>query len=201
MRLETIDKSIERIFRQCIIMNELSGDLSFIYKFSLVKLGTSGYSFGITQLDVSNNAYALLAIKEMDFTTEQINALKNKLVSDITVYNTHLLAHRDIVDKYDDIQLKECLDTSLKLLNETHAEIDSIETFMHIADYCNQIGFSRNGRLYCFLQKCAAENKEVSSEMIKDFKFSLKWGRSHPEDVYRRYKNIVNVMKKEVQNV
>lgn len=199
MRIDFISRELKLLFTKCIIANELGGDLSLVYIFSDpdgVRTGKSGWSFGVVQYDINNNASALLALRDMDFTTEEILGLKAQTI-DIKAMNQKLVDHKDIVDSWDMKQLLECLTWSLKLCNEVKTDFTDEAAFLSTADYHNQFGFSRGGRLYTFLK---GHTQPVSSEMIRDFKYTLPWGikqlaKNDPskDDVFRRYSNIIKI--------
>ena len=68
-------------------------------------------------------------------------------------------------------------------------ELDTEKTFIQLVDYHNQFNLSKNGKLHNWLK----ERKFITSKSILDFKLKqTKWGKEHPQDVIRRYNNIVN---------
>jgi hypothetical protein len=178
-----------------LLQNELDGNINAAYRFSDpdgIHSGKSGYSFGLVQFDINNNPSAILALREMNFTTDEIAALKTQTGA-IEPLNAKLRAHADIVNKWDDKQVLECLNVPLVLCKEIGVAYSCDETFLHIADYHNQFYMSRGGKLYTWLKSC--HGKLVTPEMVRDFKLTLAWGQSHPEDVERRYHNIVKIMR------
>lgn len=192
MRLTCISQALRQMFRNIISANEVGGNLSLAYVFSDpdgVRSGKSGWSFGICQYDVSNNPNAILALREMGFTTDEIKGIKDQ---SIQIYNMNrkLMDHKDIVDKWDLKQINECLFWPLELCNEIGVDFDRAETFLHISDYHNQLNFSRGGKLYTWLQN---QKVSVTPQMILEFKYTIPWGISHRDDVDRRYKIIMHV--------
>lgn len=195
MKIQVVSEPLKLIFARCIIANELGGQLSLIYKFSDpdgVRTGKSGWSFGIVQYDINNNVNALLALREMDFTTDELAGLRAQTIENMAPMDYKLYSHRDTVDKWDRHQIRECLALPLLYCNELGAEFSSEETFIHIADYHNQFGMSRGGKLYRWLKE---QKKDITPEMVRDFKLALPWGLKRPDDVKRRYENIVRIMR------
>ncbi len=195
MRLAEINDGLRSLFRMVILKNEIGGDLSLVYKFSDpdgVRTGKSGWSFGVCQYDINNNPNAVLALREMGFTTDEISGLKAQTVP-IEPMNRKLYFHADVVDRYDDMQLNECLEWPLRLCNELGTDFSRLETFLHIADYHNQFYCSRGGKLYTWLK--AQAGTPVTPEMVRDFKLSLPWGQKRPDDVNRRYSAISKIVR------
>lgn len=193
MKLAVLSEDLKLMFARAIIANELGGQLSLIYKFSDpdgVRTGKSGWSFGICQYDINNNPNALLALREMDFTTDEIAGLRAQTIDNMAPMDYKLFRSKDIVDKWDRRQLRECLEIPLLYCKELAVEFSSEETFLHIADYHNQFYMSRGGKLYVWLKE---QKKEVTPEMVRDFKLALPWGKKRPDDVNRRYSNIVKI--------
>ncbi len=202
MRIIILSERAKLSFARALIANELEGNLSLIYEFSYAG-GKSGLSFAISQLDVRNNANALLCLRECDFTTDEIAWLKaqqSKGAPELVAMNAKLLAHKDIVDRWDRRQIAECLGWPMTLCSELAVDFESEETFVHIADYHNQFGMSRGGKLYTWLKGLTSP---VTPEMIRDFKYMTKYGMEQKikpreyDDVWRRYYNIVRIMRNE----
>ncbi len=202
MRISILSENAKLCFARALVASELGGNLSLIYEFSYAG-GKSGLSFAISQLDVRNNANALLCLRECDFTTDEIVWLKaqqSKGAPELITMNAKLLAHKEIVDRWDRRQIAECLSWPMTLCSEIAMDFANEETFVHIADYHNQFGMSRGGKLYTWLKGLTSP---VTPEMIRDFKYTTKYGmeqkikpREH-DDVWRRYCNIVRIMRNE----
>jgi len=191
MKIPSISEPIKELFEEVIFANELDDNKELIYQFSDPdgeRSGKSGWSFGKCQFDIANNPNAVLALREMDFTTDEIKALRDQtgLIA-ISFLNMKLMDGHEIVDKWDNRQVMECLEWPLLLCNEIGVELDSVESFLHIADYHNQLYFSRRGKLYNTLK--AFKHSAAPSDILA-FKLSIPWGIKKPKDVYRRYKNI-----------
>jgi hypothetical protein len=182
------------LFAKVIVANELGGDTKLIYKFSDPngdRSGKSGWSFGICQFDTKNNPNAIQALVEMGFTNDEIVQLK-RMTIDVAPLNDRLLTQKDILDKWDRQQLRECMQVAITLCSEIGTDCSCEETMLHIADYHNQLHFSRGGRLYSFLKSNVSV--PIAPEMIHALKLSIDWGQSHPADVDRRYENIAKLV-------
>lgn len=178
------------IFTNAILLNELDGNRKAAYRFSDpdgVLSGKSGWSFGVCQYDINNNPSAILALREMEFTTDQIKALKAQTVKNMTMMNALLIQNTAIVDKWDAKQLDECLTVPMNLCASSGIVFDNDEARVHVADYHNQLYMSKGGKLHNFLMNMRAP---IVPEMILAFKMKLPWGLKRPDDVHRRYNNI-----------
>lgn len=172
-----------------LALNEISGNERVIYKFSNAKLGNSGYSFGRSQHDISNNKYARKFLQlECDFTDRDIKRLL-AMDPQIDDLNAKLYKHKHQIDSYDKFHVSQMIDHVLKL--KGLPKMDT-ETFVHLVDYHNQFNLSIGGKMHRFLQS----KKQIDSYDILNFKLNnLKWGREQPQDVHRRWNNIHNNIK------
>jgi hypothetical protein len=200
MRITELTEQAKVNFAKALVANELGNQLSLVYRFSDadgVRTGKSGWSFGIVQFDINNNANALLCLKECDFTTDEMAALRRQDADvQMSAMDAKLLAHREVVDRWDRRQIQACLTWPMNLCTELGVDFSDEETLLHVADYHNQFGMSRGGKMYRWLQ---AITGAVTAEMVRDFKYTLPWGvkqkaknRQH-DDVWRRYANIVRI--------
>ncbi len=204
MRITALTDHAKLCFAKALIANELGNQMALAYRFSDpdgVRTGKSGWSFGIVQFDISNNPNAVLCLRECGFTTDEIAGLRAQTRDDMDAMNLKLLAARDIVDKWDRKQLSECLSWPLTLCSEIGVDFNNEEAFVHIADYHNQFGMSRGGKMYMWLRGLTGP---LTSEMVRDFKYTLPWGQKQiakhdpdKDDVLRRYNNIVHIMREE----
>jgi hypothetical protein len=190
------------VFTKCILKNEIGNVMKLAYVFGDpdgVHSGKSGYSFGVSQFDIHMNPNTLDILLECGFTTEEIRSLKDQTadVVAMALLNAKLFDHKDVVDKWDAKQIKYCMSWVLSLMQEVDCIVDSIYPLYHIADYHNQLNMSRGGRLYTWLK---SQSVPVTSTMIRDFKLTIDWGLKRPDDVKRRYKNIVRISGEEVAN-
>lgn len=181
------------IFRRIIIANELSGNFKVVYRFSDpdgVRSGKSGWSFGVCQFDINNNPYALLALRDCNFTTDQVAALRAQTMQNMAPMHARLLANSAVIDRYDNAQLEECLVHASRLLTDSRLQYDD-GGIMACADYHNQMNMSRGGKLHSHLQHLG---RPVTAEAVRDFKLTLPWGKKRPDDVERRHNNIVRIV-------
>ncbi|MDA8428171.1 MAG: hypothetical protein M0T70_02845 [Geobacteraceae bacterium] len=187
-------RSLIDSFRLVILANELENNPNAAYRFSDpdgVLTGKSGWSYGISQLDINNNPSAILGLRDCAFTTDQIAALKAQTVRDMAPMNAKLKAAAEIIDAWDKKQLQECLTQPSAICSDSGIRF-SDAGLISMADYHNQMYMSRGGKLHKHL---AALKQVVTAEIIRDFKLSLPWGQKRPDDVKRRYNNIVKVMR------
>lgn len=168
-----------------IAMNEISGNLSVAYRFSRASGGNSGYSFGRSQFDVSNNRYAVIFLrKKCNFMSKDINILL-RLDKDVSELNKKLREHKKEIDDYDLQHIKNMIKYVGGILSDL--EVENEETFVHLVDYHNQFNLSYNGKMHKYLKTL----KFATCENILNFKLNqTKWGKEHPQDVKRRYNNI-----------
>jgi len=180
-----------KILRDIILVNELGGNRSFIYRFSDPDgpAGRSGYSFGLCQFDIANNPEAVLCLRECGFTTDEIAGLKAQTVNAAGLASK-LAASRAVVDRWDDKQLTECLDHPVRLCRESGI-VAGDEAMYHLADYHNQFYMSRGGKMHRYL--CTLQ-RPVEPEDVLAFKLGLPWGKKRPDDVQRRYHNIAAII-------
>lgn len=192
MKILVADADLRRKFTNIIAQNEIGGNMALAYEFTDAG-GRSGYSFGITQIDVNSNPFAGLALRDLEFTTDECSRLKNKTIKDLSPMNARLLAHKDIVANWDMRQISECLSWPTSLLAD-HIDYATQGAFCGICDYHNQFNLSKGGKLYTYLM---ALKTPVTLEMIRDFKLALpsEWAQSDEgqKDIWRRYKTILKL--------
>lgn len=198
MKIQEITSGLVKAFNRVLLVNECGGDIKFAYRFDNAS-PESGYSIAIPQLDLTHNPYAILALREMEcFTTDELELLKAKDPRlDMARMNSRLLVHKDIIDKYGDQQVRDCLSRSMRYCLETGADFVDMAAWLSVPDYDNQFNFSRGGKLYNWLK---AQRVSITAEMIRDFKYKLPWGEkqlakcdSTKDDVLRRYRGIKNL--------
>lgn len=178
------------LFREIIILNELGGDRSIAYRFSDpdgVLTGKSGWSFGCSQFDTQNNPSAILCLRECGFTTDEISGIRRQII-DVLPLVKKLESSSKIIDRYDASQFLECLGQPTQLCRESKIKIEQIEVLYHLADYHNQYYMSRGGKMHRFLQSL---EREVTPSDVLEFKLKTAWGLKRPDDVQRRYNNII----------
>lgn len=186
MNINEIVKNIdiEKVM-EAIALNEISGNTAVAYRFSRASGGNSGYSFGRSQFDVSNNkAVSQFLRNKCNFSNEDINTLL-RLDKNISKLNNKLREHKKKIDEYDLQHTKEMINhiTNLSGL----PELENEKVFVHLVDYHNQFNLSINGKMHKYLQSL----KFITSENVLNFKLrQTKWGKEHSSDVIRRYNNI-----------
>jgi len=176
--------------RKALFANELDSNPNYLYRFSDpdgIRTGKSGYSFGLVQYDIMNNPVAEKCLKECGFTAQEIDRLKKQNTASVRDLEKKLRANSHIVDRYDNMQVAECVNHVRKHSDRLGVLFDSDEAFVHLADYHNQFYLSPNGKCMNFI---AGLRHSVRPEDIKHFKLSLPWGQKRPDDVLRRYNNI-----------
>ena len=180
------------LFREIILQNELGGNRDLIYCFSDpdgVRTGRSGWSFGVCQFDVANNPDAILCLRACGFTTDEILGLKNQTL-EIGPLNNKLRAVCAIVNYWDTRQLRGCLYHPLNLCREYGISLGDRACVYHLADYNNQFYMSRGGKMHNFLKKLG--RPVVIGDILK-LKMSTRWGKKRPDDIHRRFDNIVRL--------
>ena len=206
MKIFALPELTKQLFARCLFTNEMGGmPASIVYRFSDPdgeRSGKSGWSFGIVQYDINNNPNAILALREMGFTTDEISGLKAQTIADMSAMNDKLAAHKEIIDGWDRKQISECLTWPLYLCNEAGADFSSEETYLHIADYHNQFGMSRGGKMHLWIR--GLHGKLLYPEMVRTFKYATDYGKKQlakkdpsKDDVRRRYDNIVRIARSE----
>lgn len=181
-------------FRRVILANELDNSLDHVYRFSDpdgVRTGKSGWSFGMVQYDINNNPSAILALRECGFTTDEIAALKAQTIADMAPMHAKLQAAAAVVDVWDGKQLQECLTHVSNLCSGSNI-ILADDGLIALADYHNQFYMSRGGKMHCHLKGL---HRQVVAEDIRDFKMTLPWGQKRPDDVQRRHRNIIKILR------
>jgi hypothetical protein len=185
---------------EVLLENELGGDLSLALKFSDpdgVRTGKSGYSFGISQFDIENNWDGILCLRDCGFRPKDLNRLYDQN-SDISDLNAKLVGSKEIIHaadlKHINQSIKWTVDKILPACKFKHNVSD--EAIAHLIDYHNQFYISFNGKMHRWLKTFALTGEELTPADILNFKLKyIKWGRTRPDDVNRRYDNIRNVFK------
>lgn len=178
------------IFRTIILHNELGGDRVLAYRFSDpdgVRTGRSGWSFGLCQFDTKHGPYATLCLRECGFTTDEITGIREQSIP-IGPMNEKLNMAAGTIDRWDDKQLWECLDHPHGLCIKSGIELDTDEVLYHLADYHNQFYMSDGGKMHRSLRSLG--RKIQPGDVLKVKKATL-WGQKRPDDVMRRYTNVI----------
>ena len=185
-------KSLNELFRLIILANEDSNDINVALRFSNAG-GNSGYSFGVSQMDVSHSGNAVTCLKECGFTDDEISALQAKTV-DRHQFTSRLQASAGIIAKWDETQLSQCLDKALNFVTGHGVPVESPGGILAGADYCNQYGSEGNGAVVYY----KALGRPVTAEDVLAFKLDhTAYGKAQPGDCKRRYDNIVAILAKE----
>lgn len=185
--------NLSKAFRQIILLNELSGDESHALKFSDPdgeRSGKSGWSFGISQFDLSNNGMAALCLQECNFSSAEIQALKDQTCFDMEAANKRLEAHAEVIARWDERQLADCINRARDMAALGGWTYQDDTALLSAADYHNQLYLSKGGQFFNWAAKLG---RPVSVNDILAFKLAQPWGLKRPKDVCRRYKNILAV--------
>lgn len=185
--------NIPETYEKVIFTNEMDGNLGRVYKFSDPdgKLGKSGWSFGKSQFDISNNPSAILCLRDCNFTSDEIAGLKAQTIADMKPLEKRLLCKCTTVDRYDDQQFKECLSVPAALCKNSGIVLTD-GGLIALADYHNQFYMSRGGKMHNWLKGLG---RPVTADDIYKFKLTLPWGLKRKDDVDRRHKNIIRILK------
>ena len=187
-------KTLNALFREVILANELSNNISFALRFSDpdgVRSGKSGWSFGVCQFDTKNNDQALRCLRECGFTDDEIRGIVHQTI-DVKPFAARLKASADIIARYDEQQLSYCLNKALNFADQRLFMFRSPDGILAAADYINQYGSMGDGSA-AFYRKL---KRDATAEDVLEFKLKqTKYGKEHPADCHRRYTNIKKVLK------
>ena len=186
-------KTLNEMFYEVILLNELSGNVNVALRFSDpdgVRSGKSGWSFGVCQFDTKNNSQALVCLRECGFIKVEIQGIVDQTI-DVKPFAARLKEHADIVEQFSTEQLKYCLDKALNFVLDYGIPVENPGGILAGADYVNQYGSQGNGaRVYY-----KSLGREITAHDVLIFKLgNTKYGREHPEDCKRRYNNILKVI-------
>ena len=197
------DLALAEAMLEVLTRNEIGPDKSQAYCFSDpdgLESGKSGYSFGRVQFDIENNWRALHCLEECGFRPKDLDRLFEQK-GPIGDLNRKLLAASDVVDRFDMLHTLESVEHCKSLLEDYDIKLSSIETFIHIVDYHNQLYMSKGGMLHkSLINMMLMGAREITPEDILRIKSDkTKWGRERPDDVERRFKNIEAFCKTNIQ--
>lgn len=184
--------TLNELFRQVILLNELDGDISEALHFSDpdgVRSGKSGWSFGVCQFDVQNNDQAIACLKDCGFTDAEIKGVVNQTI-DVKPLAARLAAHADIIAEYDTAQLSRCLNSAGNFATERGIPLADSAALLSLADTINQYGSLGDGTAKHLLDL----GRPIALDDITNMKLAWKYGQTHPKDVIRRQNNISKVM-------
>ena len=189
-------KSLNELFSQVILSNELSNNINAALRFSDpdgVLSGKSGWSFGKSQFDTQNNGEALKCLAECGFTALEIKGIVNQTI-DVKPFAARLKAHKEIIEQYDEIQLGYCINQAMNVITKYGVPVDNPSGILALADYVNQYGSIGNG----FVSYMKDLGESVDALDVLSFKLDhTKYGREHPLDCKRRYNNLVKIITEE----
>jgi hypothetical protein len=103
--------------------------------------------------------------------------------------NKRLIAHADVIARWDERQLADCLiraQAMAELGGWTYADDRAL---LYAADYHNQMHMSKGGSFFVW----AKNKKTISDYDIYKFRINQPWGVKRPDDVIRRYHNLLQV--------
>jgi hypothetical protein len=188
-----MSKSLNELFYDIILLNELDGNVSAALRFSDpdgVLSGKSGWSFGVCQFDTQNNSQALVCLKACGFTQAEITGIVEQTI-DVKPLASKLKANRNIVEEYSTIQLSYCLTKALNFDTDFGIPVENPSGILAGADYVNQYGSQGNGA------KAYYKNlgRPVTAEDVLAFRFTTAYGQKHPKDCQRRYDNIIKILR------
>lgn len=184
---------MKKRFRKLILLNELEGSLAHVLKFSDpdgVRSGKSGWSFGLCQFDLSNNGMASLCLRECDFSQTEINALKDQTCFDMDGANQKLAAHADTIARWDERQLSDCITRAREMAKLAGWTYLDDKAMLYAADYHNQMYIGKGGPFFVWAKGLG---RPVCDYDIYKFRMNQPWGEKRPDDVKRRYANLLKV--------
>lgn len=185
-------KSLSELFYDVILLNELSGNVRAAMRFSDPDgpSGRSGGSFGVCQHDTRHGKYGKTILRECGFNPGEIEQVVN-MQGDTKALAKKLIP--EIVEKYDTIQLSECLNSALNATTSNGVMAVTTGPILALADYVNQYGSCGPS----FIEYLNTKDTDgLTIEEIQEWKLKhTKYGREHPADCKRRYANILKVLK------
>jgi len=186
-------KTLNELFYQIILLNELSGNKSAALRFSDPDgaSGRSGWSFGVCQFDTKHNGEAIKCLVDCGFRDGEIRDIVNQSV-DVKPFAARLIAHADTIEEYDTAQLSYCLNNALNAITANGVMAYEPAAILCLADYINQFG-SVGPSFVEWMNK--RDTDGITAEEIQDWKLKhTKYGREHMADCERRYNNILKVV-------
>jgi hypothetical protein len=186
-------KSINELFYDLILLNELDGNLNASLRFSDpdgVLSGKSGWSFGVCQFDTQNNDQAIECLKACSFTNAEIDGIVKQTI-DVRPLAAKLKAHQEIIEAYSTKQLSYCVKSATDICTAKEIPATDTAAILALADYVNQYGSIGPQ----FVKYLLGLWRPIVASDILTFKLEhTKYGRNHPNDCKRRYNNIAKVM-------
>jgi hypothetical protein len=188
-------KTMNELFADLIFQNECDSNEDFIYRFSDpdgVRSGKSGWSFGRVQWDTQNNDSALACLSECGFTHDEIDEIVRQTI-DVKPFAARLAAHADIITRYDEMQLGDCIESAVNFCNAYKIPVTDTGALLALADTVNQYGSLGNGSA-SYLRK--VDHPITAADILAmklTWKYSTSSHRGH-DDTIRRYDNLINIL-------
>lgn len=175
-------------------------------RLKIASIGDSGFSFGPQQIDCSKNGLGAVILRKIGVDEKDIQSIcafsriKNPVMPDkgvVSRVEKLLKANVDLLedefDKYVNSKLTEILSypSVRKLPNTEHAIV------VMFVDMEVQFNLNKGGMIDQWLLRTYTDSispEELCQKFLAE-KLSTKWGRSQPNDVFRRYDNAVRVLK------
>ncbi|MDD2899002.1 MAG: hypothetical protein PHI31_09845 [Desulfuromonadaceae bacterium] len=186
-------KTLNELFYQVILLNELSGNKSAALRFSDPDgaSGRSGWSFGVCQFDTKHNGSAISCLVDCGFRDGEIKGIVNQTV-DVKPFAARLIAHASTIEKYDTEQLTYCLNNALNAITSKGVMAYEPAALLCLADYVNQYGSIGPAFIEWMNQR---DSDGITAAEIQEWKLNhTKYGREHTKDCIRRYNNILKVL-------
>jgi hypothetical protein len=187
-----VSKTLNDLFREIILLNELGGDMAEALKFSDpdgVRSGKSGWSFGLCQFDTRNNDQAIACLRDCGFTDGEIVGIVNQTI-DVTPLNKRLQDHAGVIIDYDTRQLSHCLTRAGNYATGRGIPLADTAVLLSLADTINQYGSLGDATAIHLI----GLKRSVTLDDITAMKLSWKYGQKYPKDVIRRQDNIRRVV-------
>jgi len=186
-------KTINELFYQVILLNELSGNKSAALRFSDPDgpSGRSGWSFGLCQFDTKHNGEAIRCLVDCGFTDGEIRKIVAQTIN-VVPLAARLIAHADIIAAYDTVQLSRCINSAMNAVTGAGVLVHDTGAILCLADYVNQYGSIGPGFLAWMNER---DSDGITAAEIQEWKLKhTKYGREHAKDCVRRYKNVLKVV-------
>ncbi|WP_051361143.1 hypothetical protein [Desulfuromonas sp. TF] len=186
--------------RRILIANELGNHPGLAYHFSDPDgPGRSGYSYGVCQFDLRHNRHAYAGLIECGFSMIEADSLMNQTCSpaELNAMNSKLLGAAAVVDRLDAAEIAAAVDHVQRMVMIEDLHLADEEAFLHLCDYHNQYRLDFGGKAATYFKSYPGQ---VDAEAILTFKLKqTAWGQKRPDDVKRRWNNIVKICREDVR--
>lgn len=183
--------------RRILIANELGGHTGLAYRFSDPDGPLrSGYSFGVCQFDLRHNFHAGAILEACGFTLEEIDDLVVQTCDqdELSRLNAKLFASAAVVDSADAEEIGSIVSHTLRVIVNAGLHLAGEDVFFHLADYHNQFRLDYDGKA---VRHFRPFGRPITAADILEYKLATAWGRKRPDDVKRRWNNIVRICTEE----